>query len=100
MILFPWLKQQVAEKMKINLLNKSLSRTYSEDEENKFLEEQETVMKQKALQSNIEFENEMLLEREQNIRKIEVDILDVNQIMRDLSALVHEQAETVGMCYI
>lgn len=42
------------------------------------------------------FEQDMLLERESRIQEIESDILDVNQIMRDLGSLVNLQAETIG----
>lgn len=44
----------------------------------------------------IEFEQEMLLEREQRIRQIESDMIDVNQIMKELSAMVHEQGENIS----
>lgn len=38
----------------------------------------------------------MLLEREDRVKRIEGDILDVNQIMRELGALVHVQSTTIG----
>ncbi len=37
----------------------------------------------------------LLQEREERIRQLESDILDVNEIFRDLGALVHEQGETI-----
>lgn len=52
---------------------------------------------QKALQQNLQFEQSMLKEREQRVRQIEEDVLDVNQIMRELSALIHQQGESIGM---
>lgn len=36
-----------------------------------------------------------LREREQAIRKIESDIVEVNQIFKDLASMVHEQGETI-----
>lgn len=43
-----------------------------------------------------EFQHGLLLEREDRIKRIEGDILDVNQIMRELAALVHQQGDTIG----
>ncbi len=37
----------------------------------------------------------LLQEREERIRQLESDILDVNEIFRDLGQLVHEQGETI-----
>lgn len=56
--------------------------------------------KQAQLSRELAFEKDMLLEREISIKKIEADILDVNEIMRELSALVHNQEELVGKCNI
>lgn len=47
-------------------------------------------------QRNLEFEQELIVEREYRIKQIESDILDVNQLMRELGALVHEQGSQVG----
>lgn len=51
---------------------------------------------QALLSRELAFEKDMLLERELSIKKIEADILDVNEIMRELGALVHNQEELVG----
>lgn len=53
---------------------------------------------QKSLQQNLQFEQSMLKEREQRVRQIEDDVLDVNQIMRELSALINQQGEHIGVC--
>lgn len=50
-----------------------------------------------------EFDQQMLLEREQRIQQIESDMIDVNQIMKELSAMVQEQGEHLSMkeyCYV
>ena len=39
----------------------------------------------------------MQVEREQRVRQLETDIIDINEVMRDLSAMVHTQGEIVGM---
>lgn len=52
---------------------------------------------QRQIQNEQEFERDMLLEREARVKQIEADVLDVNQIMRELSALVHTQGEAIGL---
>ena len=37
----------------------------------------------------------LMQEREQQIRQLESDILDINEIFRDLGTLVHEQGEQI-----
>ena len=44
----------------------------------------------------VEFEQEMLIERERRVRQIESDMIDVNQIMRELSAMVQEQGDNIS----
>lgn len=51
---------------------------------------------QKTVQQNLEFEQNMLKEREQRVRQIEEDVLDVNQIMSELNTMVHAQGEAIG----
>lgn len=51
---------------------------------------------QKTMQQNLQFEQNMLKEREQRVRQIEEDVLDVNQIMRELNVLVAQQGEAIG----
>ncbi|XP_055628290.1 syntaxin-12 [Toxorhynchites rutilus septentrionalis] len=50
---------------------------------------------QQQIQQSLEFEQDMLLEREQRFRQIEADVLDVNQIMKELSGLTYQQAEVI-----
>lgn len=51
---------------------------------------------QQALAREMAFEHDMMLEREARVNQIEADVLDINQIMRELGSLVHEQGETIG----
>lgn len=93
------LQKQVAEKMKTRLLSRQTLGTtseYDDDEEQRLTEEAERTAAQKSLQRELQFEQEMLLEREQRIRQIEGDILDVNEIMRELGAMIHEQGDTIN----
>ncbi|KAI0978077.1 hypothetical protein GJ496_004817 [Pomphorhynchus laevis] len=41
---------------------------------------------------------DILAERETQIKRLESDIVDVNQIFKDVSALIHEQGGMVGEC--
>ena len=43
-----------------------------------------------------EVERQVLQEREERVRQIESDIIDVNQIMKELSSMVQEQGETIS----
>lgn len=56
------------------------------------------VQQQLQLSRDLAFEQDLLLDREVRIQQIEADILDVNQIMRELGALVVKQGEYVGEC--
>lgn len=49
------------------------------------------------MQKNLQFEQGMLEEREKRVRQIEEDVLDVNQIMRELNTLINQQGEAIGM---
>ncbi|XP_043268589.1 syntaxin-7 [Venturia canescens] len=48
-----------------------------------------------AEQRALEFDHGLILEREDRIRRTEGEILDVNQIMRELSVLVYQQGDMV-----
>lgn len=50
---------------------------------------------QSVLQIEEEVDLETMREREQAIRKLESDILGVNQIFKELATLVHEQGEVI-----
>lgn len=50
---------------------------------------------QLQVQQNLQFEQDMLLEREQRFRQIEADVLDVNQIMKELSSITNQQGEVI-----
>lgn len=56
----------------------------------------ETISKKFKLQ-DLEFETAMNLEREQRVKQLESDIIDINEIMRDLSSMVTAQGDIVGM---
>jgi regulator of PEP synthase PpsR (kinase-PPPase family) len=88
--------------MKTRLLSRQTLGVTSEynyedaNDEQRLTEEAEQIAAQKSLQRELEFEQEMLLEREQRIKQIESNILDVNEIMRDLGAMVHDQGGSIS----
>ena len=52
---------------------------------------------QKQLQqANLNFDKELLIEREQQFQKIETDVIDINQIMNEISTLI--QGENCVVC--
>lgn len=57
----------------------------------------ELQQQQKLLRQQLEFEQGMAVEREQRVRLIEADVLDVNEIMRDLGILISQQGENIGI---
>lgn len=92
-------QKQVADKMKMCLLPSEVAAQEDEGTNSweKSEEEQTRVAKLKQEHHNLEFDHGMLLEQEQRIKQIEEDILDVNQIMRELGAMVHQQDESINM---
>ncbi|XP_066592834.1 syntaxin-12 [Prorops nasuta] len=50
----------------------------------------------RGTQRTLEFQHGLFIEREDRIRQIEGDILDVNQIMRDLATLVYQQGDNIN----
>lgn len=50
---------------------------------------------QQHLRQDMDYEQAMLVEREQRIRRIEADMLDCNQIFKDLANIVHEQGDVI-----
>ncbi|KAF2902845.1 hypothetical protein ILUMI_03339 [Ignelater luminosus] len=81
------IQKQIASKMKANLLIAANIEESASGEPG--------LQQQLQLSRELAFEQDMLIDREARIRQIEADVLDVNQIMRELSALVHEQGEHV-----
>ncbi|CAG0921180.1 unnamed protein product [Notodromas monacha] len=53
------------------------------------------ILAQKKVIAEEEFDRDMLLERETRVKQIESDMLDLNQIMRELSAMVVDQGEVI-----
>lgn len=83
------IQKQVAAKQKTHLLVAvSIENEASSDQS---FDQQ----KQAQFSREMAFEQDMMLEREARIQQIESDVLDVNQIMRELGSLVNAQGETI-----
>ncbi|KAG4065321.1 hypothetical protein HA402_012763 [Bradysia odoriphaga] len=90
-------QKQIAAKMKAIFLtnasqNDDIHRDSMNGNEN---DRQQQLQKQKMLRENLEFEQGMLVEREHRVQQIEADVLDVNEIMRDLATLINQQGEQI-----
>lgn len=94
-------RQQIATLMKASLLtattpNASQLDDFAQDSNSGGDSEQQRQYQQQLLKQHAEFEHGMMLEREQRVQQIEADVLNVNEIMRDLSVLINEQGEHIG----
>ncbi|XP_043488981.1 syntaxin-12 [Polistes fuscatus] len=92
------MQMSIAEKMKSHILTTSnvenISEGDDEGERQSLLQIQDD--ERRTTQRTLEFQQGLLLEREDRIKCIEGDILDVNQIMRELAALAYQQGDTIN----
>ncbi|EDO36134.1 predicted protein [Nematostella vectensis] len=65
-------------------------------EKSSLIEEDSSRASQEQLSEQITIDEGLIYEREERIREIEGDILDINEIFRDLATMVYEQGETIG----
>lgn len=56
----------------------------SDDDDINLSQQQKQLM-----QANLNFEKELLIDREQQFQRIESDVIDINQIMSEISTLIH-----------
>lgn len=66
-----------------------------DDDEVKFLEQERKREEQQIQDQIIEDDLTLIRDREERIRQLESDILDVNEIFKDLATMVNEQGETI-----
>jgi hypothetical protein len=91
-------QKQILSKMTVLAFGRDMMD--SEDQNQSFVDSSEAAQQAQAQQQQQveEFEQGLLIES--RIRQIETDFLDVNDILKELAALVHEQATVVGKCFI
>lgn len=94
--LYSEIQKQVAEKMKTHLLpsEHAILDDFSQGKVTNGSQADPNL--QKVMANQMEFEQGLLLEREQRIQNIESCILDINQIMNELGAMVHQQADDIN----
>lgn len=92
-------EKQFATKMKKILLQSDLAQQQDDesyaDNMSSNINKEQLLQRQKQLESGIQFEQDMVLDREMRIKEIEADVLDVNTIMKELSSLVHQQGQEI-----
>lgn len=95
---FNHIQKQIVMKMKTTALPTPNNAALMDEESQQqaLLDAEAERQAQLRLQQELEFEQGLLLERENRVRQIETDIVDCNDIMRELAKLVNEQAEAVG----
>lgn len=93
-------QKQIVSKMKTTALPSTVALTDSEDQNQSLVDSEAAQQAQINHQQQLEFEQGLLLERENRIRQIETDIVDVNDIMKELANLVSEQGVAVGKLFI
>ncbi|KAL7303000.1 syntaxin-7 [Trichogramma pretiosum] len=92
------MQKSIAERMKRHMLvvpSPETSEKNNPDDTQDLIQIQDEI-KQRAEQRTLEFDHGLILEQEERIKQIEGDILDVNQVMRELGALVHQQADSIN----
>lgn len=99
--MFQQVQRSTAQKEK-EQVNKAKAAAYGNDpylpgykKDQQLIELQEGGVRHTQMQVQEEAELRALQEQEQSIRQLESDIQDVNQIFKELGALVHEQGEIV-----
>lgn len=90
MLIAKFVLKTVAEKMKSHLL------TIAQIEHENTAPDDKEVQQQMQVVRELAFEQDMLLDREARVRQIEADVLDINEIMRELGFLVNQQGEVIG----
>ncbi|XP_075213297.1 syntaxin 13 [Lycorma delicatula] len=91
-------QKQVVDKMKFSLLPSEIAlQSESNEQMINVDDDQKLLTSQRQAVHDLEFEHSMLREREVRMKKIEADVIDVNQIMRELGALIHQQAEPINL---
>jgi t-SNARE domain-containing protein 1 len=74
--------------------------TDSDDQKQSLVDAETAHQEQMQYHQQLEFEQGLMIERENRVKQIETDILDVNEIMRDLATLVVDQRATVGNIFL
>uniref|UniRef100_A0A336MRT9 CSON005416 protein n=1 Tax=Culicoides sonorensis TaxID=179676 RepID=A0A336MRT9_CULSO len=88
-------QQVIAAKMKQVLLVNPTQYDDDLDEQTRESRASRIASLQAQEQRDLEFEQEILLEREKQMKKIEADVIDVHKIFSDLNTIVQVQGESI-----
>ncbi|XP_046673102.1 syntaxin-12 [Homalodisca vitripennis] len=92
-------QKQVADKMKFCLLPAEVASQEDEAQDSQPQSEEQLrqLHQQRLMQQDLEFIHGLQIERLQRVKQIEEDVLDVNEVMRELAAMVVEQEQSVNL---
>lgn len=85
-------------KLKRNLPSEPYPITHSEHKRLDYIydDEEELLSLQQTFQKTLEEDLGKITEREDILYKLENDVIDINDIMRDLGTMINAQGDTVG----
>lgn len=99
---FQVIQRTAAQKEKESIIRaraNSVNRGVLSADDSNLIDLQSPEGQQQQHQINLQIEEDvdldLLREREQSIKKIETDIVDVNQIFKDIAKIVHEHNEVI-----
>lgn len=87
--------------MKFCLLPSEVASQEDEMKDSTFQSEEQLrqIHQQRLVQQDLEFNQGLQIERLHRVKQIESDVLDVNEVMRELAAMVVEQEQSVSKLY-
>lgn len=85
-------------KLRRNLPTEPCPITHSEHKRVDYIydDQEELLSLQQSFQKTLEEKQCEIIEREDAIRKIENDVLDINEMMHDLGTMINAQGDTIG----
>lgn len=90
------LLQEFSTKMKYAPLPNNPEVKQLEDNGNTGGENEESAVSQMIVQHNLELERDVAVDRQIRMQQIEENVMDVNQIMKDLNGMINQQGESIG----
>ncbi|KAJ6245243.1 t-snare domain-containing protein [Anaeramoeba flamelloides] len=92
---FKKLRKDVDKKLREYLPKQEVVEDEKDDLKKSLLEQDQREMIQ--LENQIDFQNDIINEREEGILEIEAAVTDVNEMMRDIASMVHEQGKGIEL---
>lgn len=89
----------MANKLKVHILQNASQfddETKDANNQNNMTPQEYQLQQQLLLSRNLDFENSLAVDRALRVESIERDVLDINQIMVDLSTMVEQQSDDIS----